>query len=170
MKKLLLTVIFLTAATVFAQGQKIGYVDSQAILAQYAPAIKAQSDMDALASKWAKSRDSLNTELQNQYMAYEKQKSMMTPDKQKETEQNLVRLQQQIQMFTQQKFGQQGELFQKQQELMTPIKNEIVDAISKVAKAEGMKFIFDKTGDVILLYADDEYNMTFKVLDQLRKK
>jgi outer membrane protein len=43
-----------------------------------------------------------------------------------------------------------------------------MSAISEVSKTEGMHFVFDKTGDVILLYADDQFDITFKVLDKLK--
>jgi len=172
-KNVLFTLILFSSISLFGQAQKIGFVDSQVILSQYAPAIKAQSDLDALAAKWTASRDSMVQALQADYGNYEQQKAMMTPDKQRETEQEqtLVRNQQQIQAFEQQKFAQpNGELFQKNEEMLKPIKEKVIATIEEIAKEEGMKFMFDKTGDVLLLYADVEYDMTFKVLDRLRKK
>ena len=154
----------------FAQNQKVGYVDSQVILSQYAPAIKAQSDLDAIAAGFSKVRDSLVQAFQTAYADYDKQKGMMTPDKQRETQQYLVTKQQEIQMYEQQKFGQQdGELYKKNEELFAPVKAQIIEAIHQVAKEEGMNFIFDKTGDVLLLYADENFDMTFKVLDKLKR-
>ncbi|MBU1095567.1 MAG: molecular chaperone Skp [Ignavibacteriae bacterium HGW-Ignavibacteriae-2] len=172
MKKLLLISIFLIAsASMFAQGQqKIGYVDSQIILAQYAPAIKAQSDLDAIAAKFTKTRDSMVTVLQTAYADYEKQKEMMTPDKQREMQQSLVAKQQTIQKFEQEKFSQQGgQLYAKNEELFAPVKAKIMDTINEVAKEEGMHFIFDKTGEVLLLYADADFDLTYKVLDRLKR-
>ncbi len=171
MKKVLFTLILFSSISLFGQVQKIGFVDSQVILSQYAPAIKAQSDLDALAAKWTASRDSMVQALQADYGNYEQQKAMMTPDKQRESEQTLVRNQQLIQAFEQQKFAQpNGELFLKNEEMLKPIKEKVILTIEEIAKEEGMKFMFDKTGDVLLLYADVEYDMTFKVLDRLRKK
>lgn len=171
MKKSLMLFFLIIASVLFAQNnQKTGYVDSQIILAQYPPAIKAQSDLDALAAKWQKARDSMVTVLQASYQDYEKQSAMMTPDKQKETQQQLVLKQQEIQRFEQQKFGQpNGELYKKNDELLSPIKQKIIEAIAQVAKDEKMTFVFDKTGDVLLLYAEPEYDITYKVLDKLKR-
>ncbi|MBU0558663.1 MAG: OmpH family outer membrane protein [Bacteroidetes bacterium] len=171
MKKIFIVSLLLIAVSLSAQSSiKIGFVDSQVILAQYAPAIKAQSDLDALTAKWSKSRDSMVTVLQAQYGEYEKQKELMTADKQRETQQALVKKQQEIQFYEQSKFGQpNGELYRKNEELLSPIKEKIMNSINEVAKAEGMNFIFDKTGDVLLLYADSEYDMTYKVLDKLKR-
>ena len=41
--------------------------------------------------------------------------------------------------------------------------------IQEVAKEEGMNFVFDKAGDVLLLYADAQYDITYKVLDKLKR-
>ena len=169
-KVLLLTFTVLVCSNLFAQtGQKTGYVDSQVILAQYAPAIKAQSDLDAIAAQWTAQRDSMLASLQTAYQAYGTQKDMMTPEKQRETEQGLVTQQQDIQRFESEKFAQpNGELYRKNEQLLAPVKENIMKAIAAVSKTEGMHFVFDKTGDVILLYADDQFDITFKVLDKLK--
>ena len=94
----------------------------------------------------------------------------MTPDKQKEVQQELVKKEQTMQQFRQQKFGQpNGELFIKQEELLKPIKAKILDAIDFVREKEGMSFVFDKTGDVILLFADPQFDITNAVLDKLKR-
>jgi outer membrane protein len=169
-KVLFLTFMVLVCSNIFAQtGQKTGYVDSQVILAQYAPAIKAQSDLDAIAARWTATRDSLLASLQTAYQAYGTQKDMMTPDKQQETEQGLVTQQQDIQRYEQEKFAQpNGELYRRNEQLLAPVKENIMLAIAAVSKTEGMHFVFDKTGDVVLLYADDQFDITFKVLDKLK--
>lgn len=170
-KAVILVFLMLSASIVFAQSsQKIGYVDSQIILAQYAPAIKAQSDLDALAAKWQATRDSLVQVLNQAYQDYDKQKELMTPDKQRETQQQIVAMQQQIQRFEQEKFSQpDGEYFKKNEELLAPIKERVFEAIDQVAKSENMQFVFDKAGDVILLYADEQFDLTYQVLDKLKR-
>ncbi|MFC2134024.1 OmpH family outer membrane protein [Bacteroidota bacterium] len=163
--------VFLISTSLFAQNsQKIGFVDTQIILAQLPAAIKAQSDLDAIISKWTKSRDSLTTILQADYADFQKQQATMTPDKQREAQQSLVQMQQQIQDFEQQKFGQpNGEIYRKQEDLLSPVRQKIYQAIDDVAKDEGMQFIFDKAGDVILLFADSQFDLTYKVLDKLKR-
>jgi len=168
-KKILIIALFFTVSTaIFAQKQKIGFVDTQVILAQYAPAIKATSDLTALGKKWKAQLDSMQQDLKNGYAAYQKQAATMKPEQQKQMQQNLIQKEQYMQQFNQQKFGQQGELAQKQDELMQPIRDKIYQAIEKVSKKQNMKFIFDKAGDVLLLYADPHYDMTYKVLDILK--
>ncbi len=172
MKTLKYVLLFsLISVAMFAQStQKIGWVNSEVILQQYPPAIKAQSDLDALTKEWTNTMEEMTTKLQTAYQDAQKQFTNMTPDKQKEVQQELVKQEQAIQQFRQQKFGQpNGELFIKQEELLKPIKAKILEAIDAVRQAEGMSYVFDKTGDVILLFADPKYDLTNAVLDRLKR-
>jgi outer membrane protein len=62
-----------------------------------------------------------------------------------------------------------GEYYRKNDELLQPIKDQIMKGIEEAAKKEGLTFVFDKAGDVILLYADQTYDITFTVLDMLKR-
>lgn len=170
MKKLTLFLALFLAVSANAQKLKIGYVNSQQILLQYSEAIKAQSDLDAIVKKWNSHIDSLTTQLQNKYSQFQQQAQSMTPQSQEAAQQELVKLDQEINKYRQEKFGQpNGEYFLKEEELLAPVKEKILKAIKKVAKDEKMNFVFDKSGDVLLLYADETYDITFKVLDALKR-
>jgi len=58
---------------------------------------------------------------------------------------------------------------QKQEEIFNPVKKKIYTAIEQVAKSEGMQFVFDKSGDIVLLYADSSFDITYQVLDKLKR-
>jgi len=73
-------------------------------------------------------------------------------------------------LFRQEKFGQGGEFFQKQEQLLNPIKERILKTIEQIAKEEGYAFVLDKNADFVVLFADDDYDLTYKVLDRMRKK
>lgn len=170
MKKLTIFFILLFAVAINAQKLRIGYVNSQQILMQYSEAIKAQSDLDAIVKKWNAHIDSLTTQLQNRYAQFQQQAGTMTPQKQEEAQQELVKIDQEINRFRQEKFGQpNGEYFLKEEEFLAPVKEKILKAIKRVAKEEKMNFVFDKSGDVLLLYADETFDITFKVLDALKR-
>jgi outer membrane protein len=170
-KKCLVFILLVSAITLYAQTpQKIGYVDSQIILTQLPEAIKAQSDLDALTNQWSNQVDSMKLALQQQYADVQKQLATMTEDQKQIKQQELIAKEQEIYQFQNQKFGQQnGEIYLKQETIFEPVKKKIYTAIEKVAKEEGMQFIFDKSGDILLLYADEAFDITFKVLDSLKR-
>ena len=173
MKKylLVLSILFLSVGFIQAQtSQKLGYVDSQVILTQWSEAIKAQGDLDALTNKWSGQLDSMTQAYQQQANDYQKQANTMPEDKKLAAQQKLVQMEQDIIDFRKTKFAQgTGEIYKKNDEIFAPIKDKIYAAIQKVAKEEGMNFIFDKSGDIILLYADSAFDVTYKVLDKLKR-
>jgi outer membrane protein len=162
------TVTFINAQT--TANLKIGFVDSEIILTQYSEAIKAQGDLDAITNKWSSQIDSMTLAYQKSLDDYQKQANTMPDDKKTAAQQSLIQMEQNILDFRRQKFQQpNGEIFKKQEEIFAPVKAKIYAAIEKVAKDEGMQFIFDKSGDIILLYADSAFDITFKVLDKLKR-
>ena len=171
MRRYLLLIFLIASVALFAQSpQKIGYVDSQIILTQLPEAIKAQSDLDALTSKWSNQVDSMKLALQQQYADVQKQLATMTDEQKQLKQKELIDKEQQIYAFQNQKFGQpNGEIYQKQDTIFEPVKKKIYAAIEQVAKEEGMQFVFDKSGDILLLYADTAFDITFKVLDSLKR-
>ncbi len=173
MKKYLfiLSILFISAGFTAAQtNQKIGYVDSQVILTQWSEAIKAQGDLDAITNKWSSQLDSMTQAYQQKANDYQKQVNTMPEDKKLTAQQDLVQMEQTIMNFRKDKFAQgTGEIYKKNDAIFAPIKDKIYNAIGQVAKEEGMNFIFDKSGDIILLYADSAFDVTYKVLDKLKR-
>ncbi len=149
---------------------KIGYVDSEVILTQFSEAIKAQGDLDALTNKLSAQLDSMTLVYQQSIADYQKQAETMNDAKKTEVQQKIVKMEQDIMDFRRAKFTQgTGEIYKKQEELFAPIKSKIYAAIENVSKEENMQFVFDKSGDIILLYADASFDITFKVLDRLKR-
>jgi outer membrane protein len=170
-KKYLIALLFLSAGStiVSAQTQKLGYVDSQVILAQLPEAIKAQSDLQTLSSSWSAHLDTMRANYQQALSDYQK-KANTIPEKDKQAvQQKLVNQENEVVNYNREKFAQgTGEIYKKQDEIFGPVKRKIYQAIKDVAQKEDVKFVFDKSGDTILLYADSASDLTYKVLDYLK--
>ena len=172
MKNILLVLTIILTASSFLSAQaplKLGYVDSQVILSQYSEAIKAQGELDALTNKWSAQVDSMTLAYQQALADYQKQANTMTEDKKLDVQKTLVNQEQSIIDFRRVKFGQNGEIYQKQETIFSPVKKKIYAAIEEVAKKESMQFVFDKSGDILLLYADAAFDITYQVLDKLKR-
>lgn len=172
MKKFLLAaalILISTASFAQLQNQKVGYVDSQVMLSALPEAIKAQGELDQIAKQWYARADTMTAELQNEYAKYQKQQGTMSQDQLQKAQQAIVAKEQELNSYRQQKFGQAGELYKKQEELFKPVKDRIMKGIQEVAKEEAMTFVFDKSGDIVLLYADETFDITYKVLDKLKR-
>ncbi len=169
MKKIgiVLSFLFFAALTTFAQ-PKIGYVDSDTIMKQLPEAQDTQKKLDALIKEWQEELSKMERDWKAKYDDYEKRKLILSEQKRVEIEKELVAMEDATSKYRQEKFGVRGELFQKQEELMKPIQNRIFNAIQEVAKDEDYDFIFDRSGDIIFLFAKEEYDVTNQVLEKLK--
>jgi outer membrane protein len=163
---LALVILFFTGS---AFGQlRIGYVDSDAIMDNYPDAQDARQRLDVFIQEWQAELTKLENQWKAKFDDYEKRKLIMTDQTRSEVESDLIKLEQQIADFREKKFGTNGELFQKQDELMKPIQNKIFNAIQTIAEEDNLDFVFDRSGDILLLYAKAEYDITNKIIAMLQ--
>jgi outer membrane protein len=147
---------------------KIGYVDSDAIMDKLPDAQDARQKLDVLVQEWQAELNKIENTWKTKYDDYEKRKLIMTDQSRAEIESELVKLEKQISEYREKKFGTNGEMFQKQDELMKPVQNKVFTAIKDVAQEEDYDYVFDRSGDILLLYAKDKYDITVKVLNKLK--
>lgn len=168
MKKVLfLAIFFLMSQAAFGQ-LKIGYVDSDAIMDKLPDAQDAQQKLDALIKDWQDELNRMEQEWKTKYDDYEKRKLIMSDQTRANTESELVKMEERMNDYRQKRFGTNGELFQKQEELMKPIQNRVFNAIKMVAEDEDLDFVFDRSGDILFLYAKEKFDITNLVLEQLK--
>jgi outer membrane protein len=170
MKKYFLYVsfIFLGLGGFINAQLKIGYVDSDTIMDKLPDAQDAQQKLDVMIKDWQTELNKLEKNWKDKYDDYEKRKLIMSDQTRAEVEGELVKLEEKMNDYRQKKFGANGELFQKQEEVMKPIQNRIFDTIKKVAEEQDLDFVFDRSGDILFLYAKPEYDITNLVLAKLK--
>jgi outer membrane protein len=105
---------------------------------------------------------------QRRFDDYDKRKLIMTDQRRADTEEELQDLERKIAEYRTQKFGQNGELFTKQNELMKPVQDRVFKAIQEVALEEEYDYVFDKSGEILLMYANEKNDLTTKVLAKLQ--
>lgn len=168
MKKFILITAVLISLTSLSYAQlKIGYLDSDTIMDKLPDVQDARQKIDALIQEWQAELKVLENNWKTKYDDYEKRKLIMTDQTRTETEAELIKLENEIAQFRDKKFGTNGELFQKQDELMKPVQNKIFNAIQLVASEENLDFVFDRSGDIMILFAKEQYDISQKVLDKL---
>jgi outer membrane protein len=155
-------------ATGMAQ-MKIGHITSETIMKALPEAVDAQRTLDALVAQWENELKKMQDDWKKKFDDYDRRKLILTDQSRAEAERELRTLDQAITDYRNRKFGQNGELFQKQQELMKPIQNKMFKVLEEVAKDEGYDYIFDRSGDILLLYASDKHDLTETVLRRMKQ-
>jgi outer membrane protein len=170
MKTILTSAILLLAVSVLpATAQmKIGYFSSESVLKQMPDAQDAQKQLDQVVADWQSELTRMQDDWKKKLDEYDKRKLIMTDQRRSDSEKELRELDQKIVEFRTLKFGQSGELFQKQNELMKPVQDRIFKAVQEVAIDEAFDYVFDKSGDILLMYANQKYDLTTKVVDRLK--
>jgi len=148
---------------------KIGYIDSDTIMDNLPDVQDARQKLDAMIRDWQTELRNLEAEHKKKKDDFDKRNLVMTDQTRTEAEKELAVLEKGISDFRDKKFGPKGELFQKQDELMKPLQNKIFNVIQEIAADEDFDYVFDRSGDIIFLYAKPEYDLTAKVLEQLQE-
>lgn len=159
--------LFALVALPLAAQKNLGYVDSDLILGKMPEYKSAQKQLDDLAAQWNAQADAMQTAIDQMYKDYRAEEVLLTADKKKAREDAIVIKENELFKFREEKFGQNGALFKKREELIKPIQDKIYEAVQKVAKKDGLAFIFDKAGGVLMLYADPKYDKTYEVMAEL---
>ncbi len=145
--------------------QKLAYVNSQKIFAEYQEYIDVQNKLNEIQSQYQAQYDKMVKEYQDLANEIESQSLLLSPEKKQEKMRTAQEKALAVERFKYEKLGPQGEYYKKQAELGKPVMDKINAAIKKIGDAEGYDIIFD--GAVGLLYAKPDLDITDKVLDEL---
>jgi outer membrane protein len=168
MKKRVLTIsIFLFGIAATANAQRIGYVDSQFILDKMPEYRKAQQDIDKLSMEW-------QAEVQKQYQAIEAmynslqaEEVLLTKDMKDQRLAAIRAKENDVREYHRKVFGFEGLLFLKKKELIKPVQDKVFEAVEKVAIEHKIQIVFDKAGDIVMIYTDPRHDYTDYVLEEL---
>ncbi len=168
MKSIMMCLVLMMVPGLLTAQSKIGHINSEAIMKDLPEAIDAQRTLDALVAQWEQELQKMQAEWKTKFDDYDKKKLILTDQTRAERERELRELDQSIQDYRNKKFGQNGELFQKQNEVMKPIQNKIFQVLEDIAKEDGYDYVFDKSGEILLLYANEKNDLTQRVLSRMQ--
>lgn len=164
MKKLILVLMLFAPMSMFAQ--KFGHLNSQQVMNDMPEFVKARGEIEATAKQYENDLKAMQDELQRKAQEYEKTKSTMNATKQKETEDELMKLNEKIRTA----YNDNSQALQKaQQEKMQPITAKLVNAIQAVGKAGNYVYIMDITSGIPYISQTLSEDVTAKVKAELAK-
>lgn len=147
---------------VFSQ-TKVGYIDSKKIIDNMQEAKDAKQKLDNLVGEWQKELSVLQDSLKKVKDDYDKKKLILSEQMKAQMEKDIKEIETSITTYKTQKFGENGEYFQKQTEFMKPVQDRIFKAIETVANKEDYDYVFDRNSDLLLLFVNERYDLTAKV-------
>jgi len=154
------------ATSVQAQ-QKIGYIDSQYILERLPEYETVQQKLDQVEQQWRTEIQDARDRVEDLRQEYQARELLYTDEEKQEQKEAITEARRQVESLRQRFFGPNGELFTRQRELMRPIQERILVAVEEVATGEGYDYVLDQSGDVLFMFARDQYDLSDRVLREL---
>lgn len=166
MKKLGLLFLALFSLTV-GHAQKFGYVDTDYILSKMPEYKEAQGEIDKLSLGWQDEIKQMSAKIGSLYDELKAEEVLLTSDMKKERVAQIANKEQELTEYQKKIFGFEGLFFLKKKELVKPVQDQVFDAVEKVCKEQRLAIMFDKAGDLVMIYTDPRHDYTDYVLDEL---
>ena len=169
MKKILTTLLLVFAFASITHAQKFAYVDTEYILDNIPEYKDAQKKLDELSKAWQKEIEDKYAEIDKMYQAYQAEQILLTDEMKSKRENDIVEKEKAVKDLQKQRFGTDGELFKKRQELIKPLQDKVYNTVKDMADEGHYACIFDKAG-TNMLYASSSYDKSDEVLAKMGYK
>lgn len=165
-KTLIITALFIFAG-VSTFAQKFAYVDSEYILENIPEYADAKTEVDELSIQWQRDIEVKFAEIDQLYKNFKAEAVLLPEDIKNKREQEIINKEKAAKDLQRQRFGTDGDLFKKRQDLVKPIQEKIYSAIEAIAASDNYAVIFDKAGSVSMMYSNPRYDISEDILDKM---
>jgi outer membrane protein len=166
-RKIFFALSFLMIFSLSAQAQRIASIDVNFILESMDEYKKSQEQLDQMAAKWRQEVAQEYDKIKGMYNRYQSEQVLMSDEVRKQKEDEIVAKETEVRELQKARFGPEGDLFKKREELVRPIQDKVYEAIEDYANEKGYDFIFDKGGETGILFANERYDKTDDLLKRL---
>ena len=168
-KKFFFSLVF-AAASFFSQAQKIAIVDISKVMDAVPEYKTANENLEKVAAKWRQEIAQENDKLKGLFNKYQAEQVLLNDEQKKQKEDEIMAKEKDVRDMQRDKFGPEGALFKKRQELVKPVQDRVFGAITKYAEAKGFDFIFDKGGSAGLIYNNPTFDKTDDLIKEVKIK
>jgi Skp family chaperone for outer membrane proteins len=168
MKNLILSLVTITffISNSFAQsrGIKVGYIDMEYILDKVPDYAEAKNQLDQKAQKWKQEIEEKKVEIAKLKESLKTEKVLLTKELIDEREEEIGFLETDLLDYQQKRFGPNGDLIIQKTVLVKPIQDQVFNAVQDIAEQSKYDFIFDRSSDLTMLYANKRNDISDKVV------
>tara|TARA_Y100000589_G_scaffold289312_1_gene291383 strand:+ start:2021 stop:2515 length:495 start_codon:yes stop_codon:yes gene_type:complete len=151
----------------FAYCQKYAYIDSDYILSNVPAYSDAKAKLDKLADRWTKEIEQRYQVLSMKKENFAREEVLLPKEEKKKRKEEIETLELEAMQMQKLRFGVNGDYFQKRQELIKPIQDQVYDAMQDVASKRNYAFVFDKANQSNLVFADVKFDISNNVLKKM---
>ena len=166
MKKIIFTFAMLICALT-ASAQKFALVDMDYILKNIPAYERANEQLNQVSKKWQAEVEALSTEAQTMYKNYQNEVVFLSQAQKKAKQDAIMEKEKEASELKKKYFGPEGELFKKRASLMTPIQEEIYNAVKDIADLRGYQLVLDRASDTGIIFGSPKVDISNEVLEKL---
>lgn len=166
MKKYFVLILALFSI-VHVYGQKFGYVDTDYVLSKMPEYKKAQDEINTLSLGWQEEIQEMSKKIEAMYNELQAEEVLLTSEMKSDRLEEINKKENELKDYQKKIFGFEGLFFLKKKELVKPVQDQVFDAVEKVCKDQRLAIMFDKAGDLVMIYTDPRHDYTDYVLDEL---
>ena len=166
MKKILLMSLMCLAALSIS-AQKFALVDMEYILKNIPAYERANEQLTQVSKKWQAEVEALNTEASTMYKNYQNEVVFLSQEQKKARQEEIMKKEKSASELKRKYFGPEGELFKKRQSLMTPIQDEIYNAVKEISELRGYSLVVDRASNSGIIFGSPKIDISNEVLQKL---
>lgn len=170
MKKIIFSLCMVVLVAGAVKAQRYAIIDSKYILDKIPDYRDAQKRLDQFSELWQQEIDQRQAALTKMFRDYDAEQVMLPDDLKKKREDELFNKEKELRDLQKKRFGFEGDLFRKRQELIKPIQDKVYNAVQKLAVEKQYDFILDKSEGITVIFADPKLDRSEDVLRNLGVK
>ncbi len=169
-KKFVLSAFFACVILFTTYGQRYAVIDSKYILEKLPDYKNAQQKLDQFSEQWQQEIDNKSAQLDKMYKDFDAEQVMLSDELKKKREDELFNMEKELRDLQKKRYGYEGDIFKKRQELIKPIQDKVYNAVQRLAVSKLYDFILDKSEGITVIFADPKLDRSDDVLRELGVK
>ena len=158
-------VLLLSAMTMSAQ--KFALLDMEYILKNIPAYERANEQLDQVSKKWQAEVEALNTEASTMYKNYQNEIAFLSQEQKKARQEHIMLKEKAAADLKKKYFGPEGELFKKRESLISPIQDDIYNAVKEISEMRGYSLVLDRSSDQGIIFGSPRIDISNEVLLRL---
>lgn len=167
MKKSVLFIILLFAVGMTAHAQKFALIDTEYILKNIPAYQRANEQMTQASKQWQDEVEKVAKEAQTMFKDYQTASAKLTAVQKTQKEDEIVAKEQAAAELKRKYFGPEGELAKKREALISPIQDQIYNAVKTIAEQSGYSVVVDRASASSIIFASPRIDISNEVLAKL---
>lgn len=168
-KKIALSALCALIFSFAGSAQKIGYIDLNDILESLPDYQVAQQQLDQIATQWRQEIAVEQDKIKSMYSKYQADQVLLSDEMKRQREDEITAKEKEVRELQRQKFGPEGALFKKREDLVKPIQDKVYKTITDYATNRGYDYIFDKGSASGMIFGDPKHDKTEEIKAILKK-